>query len=107
MGDYCIINTGAIVDHEWEIGNGVHLMGGCYLAGRVKIGNFTSVGATATILPDIKVGNHSIIGAGAVVTKNIPDNTVVVGNPAKFLRNNHAKSNLKVFEAFKYEKKKN
>jgi len=107
MGDYCIMNTGAIVDHECEIGNGVHLMGGCYLAGRVKIGNFTSVGATATILPDIKVGNFSIIGAGAVVTKNVPNNTVVVGNPAKFLRNNHAKSNLKVFDAFKNEKKKN
>tara|TARA_B100001250_G_scaffold402042_1_gene414663 strand:- start:684 stop:1379 length:696 start_codon:yes stop_codon:yes gene_type:complete len=107
MGDYCIINTAAVVDHECEIGNGVHLMGGCYLAGRVKIGNFSSVGATATILPDIKIGNFSIIGAGAVVTKNVPDNTVVVGNPAKFLRNNHPKRDLKVFDAFKDEKKKN
>jgi acetyltransferase EpsM len=107
MGDYCIINTGAIVDHECEIGDGVHLMGGSYLAGRVKIGNFSSVGATATILPDIKVGNHSIIGAGAVVTKDVPNNTVVVGNPAKFLRNNNSKINLKVLNTFKYEKKKN
>ena len=101
------MNTGAVVDHECEIGNGTHLMGGCYLAGRVKIGNFSSIGATATILPDIKVGKFSIIGAGAVVTKDVPDNAVVVGNPAKFLRNNNPKSDLKVFDAFKYEKKKN
>ena len=105
IGDYCIINTAAVVDHECEIGNGVHLMGGCYLAGRVKIGNFTSVGATATILPDVRVGSNSIVGAGAVVTKNVPNNTVVVGNPARFLRNNKPKFNLKVFNTFKDARK--
>ena len=80
-------------------------MGGCYLAGRVKIGNFTSVGATATTLPDVRVGSNSIVGAGAVVTKNVPNNTVVVGNPARFLRNNKPKFNLKVFNTFKDARK--
>lgn len=103
IGKYCILNTGAIVDHECKIGDGVHLMGGSYLAGRVQIGDFSSVGATATVLPDIKIGKHSIIGAGAVVTKDVPDHTVVIGNPAKFLRNNKSKRNLKVFSTFKYD----
>ena len=105
IGDYCILNTGATVDHECVIGNGVHLMGGCYLAGRVKIGNFSSIGATATILPDIKIGENVIVGAGAVVTKNVKSNTVVVGNPAKFLRNNFPKFNSKIFGKILNEKK--
>lgn len=105
IGDYCILNTGATVDHECVIGNGVHLMGGCYLAGRVKIGDFTSIGATATILPDVNIGKNVIVGAGAVVTKNVKSNTVVVGNPARYLRNNFPKFNSKVFGKILNEKK--
>lgn len=42
-----------------------------------------SIGANATILPGVTIGRNSMVGAGCVVTKNIPDNTVVVGNPAR------------------------
>jgi len=42
-----------------------------------------SIGANATILCGITIGKNSLIGAGSVVTKDVPDNTVVVGNPAK------------------------
>lgn len=42
-----------------------------------------SIGAGAVILPGITIGENAIIGAGAVVTKNIPDNTTVIGNPAR------------------------
>lgn len=101
MGEYCVLNTGATIDHECKIGDGAHIMGGSYLAGRVTIGNFSSIGATATVLPDIKVGSNSIVGAGSVVTKNVPNNTVVIGNPAKFLRRNDSKCDLKVFDTFK------
>lgn len=45
-----------------------------------------SIGSNATILPGIKIGKNSIVGAGAVVTKDIPSNTIVVGNPAKKIR---------------------
>ncbi len=41
-----------------------------------------SIGANATILPGITIGKNSLIGAGAVVTKNVPENAIVVGNPA-------------------------
>jgi acetyltransferase-like isoleucine patch superfamily enzyme len=43
------------------------------------------IGSNATILP-VKIGKNSIIGAGAVVTKDVPENSVVVGNPAKVIR---------------------
>lgn len=46
-----------------------------------------SIGANATILPGIVIGENSMIGAGAVVTKNVPPNVVVVGNPAKIIKN--------------------
>jgi acetyltransferase-like isoleucine patch superfamily enzyme len=45
-----------------------------------------SIGSGATILSKVTVGNNSIVGAGSVVTKDVPDNAIVAGNPAKFLR---------------------
>jgi len=53
--------------------------------GRVEIGNRVFVGANATILMNTKIGDDVIIGAGSVVTKNIPDNSVVAGNPARVI----------------------
>ena len=45
-----------------------------------------SIGSNATILCGITVGNNAIIGAGSVVTKDVPENTIVAGNPAKIIR---------------------
>jgi sugar O-acyltransferase (sialic acid O-acetyltransferase NeuD family) len=83
MGDVCIINHGAIVDHECHLGNGVHIAPGATLCGCVSVGDNTMIGAGAIILPRIKIGVNVIIGAGAVVTKNVLNNSVVIGNPAK------------------------
>lgn len=44
------------------------------------------IGTNATILPGITIGKNSIVGAGAVVTKNVPDNTIVAGVPAKIIK---------------------
>jgi acetyltransferase-like isoleucine patch superfamily enzyme len=45
-----------------------------------------SIGANATLLPGITVGKEAMVGAGAVVVNDVPDNAVVVGNPAKIIR---------------------
>ncbi len=45
-----------------------------------------SIGANATILPGITIGKKAMIGAGAVVTKDVPNNALVIGNPAKIIR---------------------
>lgn len=45
-----------------------------------------SIGAGAIILPGITVGQNSLVGAGSVVTKDVPPNVIVAGNPAQFLR---------------------
>ena len=52
---------------------------------RTVIGPGASIGANATILPGITIGSRAMIGAGAVVTRSVPPNAVVVGNPAKIV----------------------
>jgi sugar O-acyltransferase (sialic acid O-acetyltransferase NeuD family) len=83
LKEACIINTSASVDHECVLEKGVHIAPGACLAGCVSVGEFTMIGAGATILPRIIIGANVIIGAGSVVTKDIPDNSIVLGNPAK------------------------
>lgn len=51
-----------------------------------KVGNDVWIGGNVVILPGITIGNGSVIGAGAVVTKNVPSEVIVAGNPAVTLR---------------------
>ena len=53
---------------------------------RTVIKNGASIGTGATILSNITVGENAIVGAGSVVTKDVAPNSIVAGNPAKFLR---------------------
>ena len=100
IGDFVILNTSSTVDHECIIGNGVHIMGNAYVGGRVKIGNFVTIGSNATIFPDIEIKNGAFIGAGSVVRKNVGENEVVVGNPAKFLKSVKQSYDLGFLEKF-------
>lgn len=52
----------------------------------VTIGDNVWIGGSVTILPGVTVGNNTVIGAGSVVTKDVPDNVVVGGNPAKIIK---------------------
>lgn len=51
-----------------------------------RIGNNVFVGAGSIVLPGVTIGNNVVIGAGSVVSKDIPDNTVAVGNPARVVK---------------------
>lgn len=53
--------------------------------GQVKIGNNVFIGAESVVLPGVTIGNNVIIGANSTVTHDIPDNSVVVGSPAREL----------------------
>lgn len=57
-----------------------------YRYARITVGNDVFIGANATILPGVRIGNRVIVAAGSVVNRSIPDNCVVGGVPARFLR---------------------
>jgi acetyltransferase-like isoleucine patch superfamily enzyme len=52
------------------------------------IGEGCVVGVGATIMSGVKIGDYCVVGAGAVVTKDVPANCIVVGNPAKIIKEN-------------------
>ncbi len=88
IGEACIVNTNASVDHESVIAAGVHIAPGATLCGCVHVGENTLIGAGSVVLPRIRIGSNVIIGAGSVVTRDIPDAVVAWGNPAKIIKNN-------------------
>jgi len=85
IGENNIINTGAIIEHGSRIGNHTHIAPGSVLAGNVEIGDLSHIGLGARVIEGIKIGNNCLIGAGAVIIKDVPDNSVVVGNPGRII----------------------
>ena len=85
FNDNIIINTGAIIDHEVMISSGVHIAPGCVLCGGVYVGKNSFIGANTVIKPGVKIGDNVTVGAGSAVIKDIPNNSMAYGNPAKIL----------------------
>lgn len=54
--------------------------------GGIRIGNNVWIGANSIVLPGVEIGDNVVIGAGSVVVKNIPPNTIAVGNPCKVIK---------------------
>lgn len=55
-------------------------------ASEIRIGNDVWLGANVTVLPGVTIGNNVVVGAGAVVSKDIPDNSLALGVPARIVR---------------------
>ncbi len=83
IGKNVILNTACVIDHECNIGDAAHIAPGAVLAGNVSVGAATFIGANSVVKQGISIGKNATIGAGAVVVKNIADNEVWFGNPAR------------------------
>jgi len=87
IGKHCIINTSSIIEHDCLLEDYVHISPNATLTGQVTVGEGSHIGAGAIILPTITIGKWCKIGAGAVVLRDVPNNCIVVGNPAKIIKN--------------------
>ncbi len=83
LGNHVKVCQNSSINHNDNLGDFSIISPGVSLAGHVKIGKGTMVGIGASVLPCLSIGENSVIGAGAVVVSNIPDNTTVMGVPAK------------------------
>jgi Acetyltransferase (isoleucine patch superfamily) len=86
IGDNVLIGPGTKIvtaSHPMDINERRERITVCH---PVKIGNDVWIGAGAVILPGITIGDRSVVGAGSIVTRDVPSNTIVAGNPARKLR---------------------
>lgn len=94
IGDKSMIDMGAVLGGRAIVGKNSHIGANAVLAGvvepasaqPVKIGDNVIVGANAVVLEGVQVGDNAVVGAGAIVTKDVAENEVVAGVPAKVLK---------------------
>lgn len=84
IGDHVAIARGTLfITHDGGVWCFREELKGADIFGKIKVGNNVFIGNNCTILPNTTIGNNCIIGAGSVLRGQFPDNSVILGNPAK------------------------
>lgn len=87
IGNYCMISMGVNIAHHNTIEQGCFFSQGTNIGASLHINEMAYVGISATIMTGVhSIGRNSLIGAGAVVIKDVPENAIMAGVPAKILR---------------------
>ena len=88
IGDGAILNSACVIEHDCVIGKFAHISPNSAIAGGVEVGEFTHIGIGSSVIQKIKIGTNTTIGAGSAVIKDIDENCVAVGVPAKIIKRN-------------------
>jgi sugar O-acyltransferase (sialic acid O-acetyltransferase NeuD family) len=83
VGRGCIVNTGAIVEHDVVLGEFTHVSCGATLCGDVHVGESSHIGAGAVVRQGVRLGQDSVVGAGAVMLQSTAGGRIWVGVPAR------------------------
>lgn len=86
IGHCSLIMANSIVGHNVTIGELCHISVGAILGGYITMGKVADVAFGATVLSAKNIGNYSVAGANSLITKDIPNNEIHIGTPAKFLK---------------------
>lgn len=86
VGEGCIINTNASIDHDDEIGDYSHIAPGAALSGGVIVGAGAFLGTGCRVIDGIHIGKDVILGAGATAIRDLPDGVTAVGVPARIIK---------------------
>lgn len=86
IGEGVLLNLNALVCHDCRVGDFVEISPGAVLTGACTIGDYTFIGSGAVLKPGVKVGSLAVVAAGAVLTEDVPDRCMVAGVPAKVKR---------------------
>lgn len=89
LGDFTNYYTNCNVEHDCQLDDFSSISAGVVLGGKVIIGKYSAVSLNATVFDRLVIGENTVIGAASLVTKNIPDNVLAYGNPARIIRSRH------------------
>ena len=92
IGEHVIILPNSVISHDDIVGDYTCITGGVCISGGVQIGKLCYLGTNSSIIGNIEIGDYCLVGMGSVVLGHIPRNCMVVGNPARFLRQTTAET---------------
>jgi sugar O-acyltransferase (sialic acid O-acetyltransferase NeuD family) len=86
IGEGVLVNASSNIHHGVVVEDFVEIAPQAVLLGSCSVGKFSMIGAGVVILPNVHVGENVLVGAGSVVTRDLENNAVYTGNPAKKLK---------------------